>query len=197
MGGFAKAGQHRSATPIYACVPCSLNGFERELVGRIEIPNKERILAFGKSQNPGSFASVQAKAMEHVPMVGTDTAERRVSQAPEGWTLLDFRAADQRAAEAIEGSRHIYVGELNKRCQELGKDGDYTLMCASGMRAAVPRAGSPARGSRTSTSISAQWAPGSRRTADRSGLSAGLGNGRAAPALPFKKPMSSKMMSDR
>ena len=70
-------------------------------------------------------------------MVGTDTVERRVWHAPEGWTLLDVRAADQRAAEAIEGSRHIYVGELNKRCQERDKDGDYTLMCASGMRAAV------------------------------------------------------------
>lgn len=82
-------------------------------------------------------AAAQGKTMEHIPMIGTDTVERRVSQAPDGWTLLDVRAADERDAAAIEGSRHIYVGELNDRWQELDKRGDYTLMCASGMRATV------------------------------------------------------------
>ncbi len=82
-------------------------------------------------------AAAQGKTMEHIPMIGTDTVERRVSQAPDGWTLLDVRAADERDAAAIEGSQHIYVGELNDRWQELDKRGDYTLMCASGMRATV------------------------------------------------------------
>lgn len=82
-------------------------------------------------------AAAQGKTMEHIPMIGTDTVERRVSQAPDGWTLLDVRAADERDAAAIEGSQHIYVGELNERWQELDKHGDYTLMCASGMRATV------------------------------------------------------------
>ncbi|MDE0490521.1 rhodanese-like domain-containing protein [Psychrobacter sp. A3] len=53
------------------------------------------------------------------------------------WVLLDVRDADERAADAIEGSEHIYVGHLNERWQVLDKHRHYTLMCASGARATV------------------------------------------------------------
>ncbi|MXO47513.1 hypothetical protein GRI69_04485 [Erythrobacter vulgaris] len=45
--------------------------------------------------------------------------------------------ADERAGSAIDGSQHIYVGELGERYRELDPAKRYTLMCASGMRATV------------------------------------------------------------
>lgn len=82
-------------------------------------------------------AAAQGRSMEQVPMIATDEVERRVKGEPDEWTLLDVRDADEREEEAIDGSRHIYVGELNTRWKELDKDRRYTLMCASGMRATV------------------------------------------------------------
>ena len=69
-------------------------------------------------------------------MIGTDEVEKRLAGV-DGWTLLDVRDADERAEIAIDGSQHIYVGELNERHRELDPNRRYTLMCASGMRATV------------------------------------------------------------
>lgn len=82
-------------------------------------------------------AAAQAKPMEQVPMIGTAEVERRLREEASGWSLLDVRDAQERAAGAIEGSLHIYVGELHRRWAELDKNQRYTLMCASGMRASV------------------------------------------------------------
>lgn len=81
-------------------------------------------------------AAAQGVAMQQTPMIETGEVERRLSGA-DGWTLLDVRDADERTAAAIEGSQHIYVGQLNERWRELDPDRHYTLMCASGMRATV------------------------------------------------------------
>lgn len=81
-------------------------------------------------------AAAQGEKMQQTPMIETEEVERRLSDQ-EGWTLLDVRDADERAASAIAGSQHIYVGELNTRWQELDKNRHYTVMCASGMRATV------------------------------------------------------------
>lgn len=82
-------------------------------------------------------AAAQGKTMETIPTIGTDEVSKRLDAGRDGWTLLDVRDADERASAAIEGSRHIYVGELNERHAELDKNKHYTLMCASGMRATV------------------------------------------------------------
>ncbi len=68
-------------------------------------------------------------AMEHLVS--------RLQEKPGDWTLLDVRDADERQAQAIEGSRHIYVGELNEKWKDFDRGQRYTLMCASGMRATV------------------------------------------------------------
>ena len=70
-------------------------------------------------------------------MIGTDEIRKRLKDDRSDWTLLDVRDADERSEVSIDGSRHIYVGELNERWQELDKTRHYTLMCASGMRATV------------------------------------------------------------
>lgn len=82
-------------------------------------------------------AAAQGHDMEAIPMIGTDEVETRLNADAEDWTLLDVRDADELAESAIEGSRHIYVGELNERYRELDPARRYTLMCASGMRATV------------------------------------------------------------
>lgn len=82
-------------------------------------------------------ATAQGKTMRTIPMIGTGEVERRLESAGEDWTLLDVRDADERAQAAIEGSQHIYVGQLNERYRDLDPTKRYTLMCASGMRATV------------------------------------------------------------
>ena len=82
-------------------------------------------------------AAAQGRPMNAIPMIGTDEVERRLAQADDGWTLLDVRDADEREETSIDGSRHVYVGELNERFEDLDRDRRYTLMCASGMRATV------------------------------------------------------------
>jgi hydroxyacylglutathione hydrolase len=82
-------------------------------------------------------AAASGKTMRSIPMIGTKEVERRLQEKPGDWTLLDVRDADERQAQAIEGSRHIYVGELNEKWKDLDPRQRYTLMCASGMRATV------------------------------------------------------------
>ncbi|MEP2723190.1 MBL fold metallo-hydrolase [Roseibium sp.] len=82
-------------------------------------------------------AAAQGKAMQTIPMIGTGEVEHRLASSGEDWTLLDVRDADERAQAAIEGSQHIYVGQLNERYRDLDPAKRYTLMCASGMRATV------------------------------------------------------------
>lgn len=82
-------------------------------------------------------AAAQGRTMNAIPMIDTEEVENRLDSNPEGWTLLDVRDADERTETAIDGSQHIYVGELNERYSELDPSRRYTLMCASGMRATV------------------------------------------------------------
>lgn len=82
-------------------------------------------------------AAAQGRTMRTIPMIGTDEVAQRLANEEENWTLLDVRDADERAQSSIEGSRHIYVGELHTRYRDLDPSQRYTLMCASGMRATV------------------------------------------------------------
>ncbi|MBC7159738.1 MAG: MBL fold metallo-hydrolase [Porphyrobacter sp.] len=81
-------------------------------------------------------AAAKGEHMQATPMIETEEVARRLNGA-ENWVLLDVRDADERTAAAIEGSQHIYVGQLNEAWRELDPDRHYTLMCASGMRATV------------------------------------------------------------
>ncbi|WP_144097644.1 MBL fold metallo-hydrolase [Croceicoccus sediminis] len=82
-------------------------------------------------------AAAQGMGMQRLPTVVTEEVAERVAAGKAGWKLLDVRDADERAASAIDGSVHIYVGELAEKWRELDKDTHYTVMCASGMRASV------------------------------------------------------------
>lgn len=82
-------------------------------------------------------AAAQGHEMKTIPMINTEQVEKRLKAESGDWILLDVRDADERADSAIDGSQHIYVGELNERYRELDPAKRYTLMCASGMRATV------------------------------------------------------------
>lgn len=82
-------------------------------------------------------AAARGRKIGMIPMIGTREVQSRLNGKDTNWTLLDVRDADERAADFIDGSQHIYVGELNKHYCELDPDRQYTLMCASGMRATV------------------------------------------------------------
>ncbi|WP_211181204.1 rhodanese-like domain-containing protein, partial [Psychrobacter celer] len=81
-------------------------------------------------------AAAKSEQMQQTPMINTSEVEDRLTEA-ENWTLLDVRDIDERNANAIEGSNHIYVGHLNERWHELDQNRHYTLMCASGARATI------------------------------------------------------------
>jgi len=84
--------------------------------------------------------------MRTIPMVGTEIVEQRLADRADDWTLLDVRDAEERASAAIEGSQHLYVGQLNEGWRDLDRNRHYTLMCASGMRASVAAGWLAARG---------------------------------------------------
>ncbi|MGP9545395.1 MBL fold metallo-hydrolase [Psychrobacter sp. AOP7-B1-25] len=81
-------------------------------------------------------AATKGEQMQQTPMIDTTEVESRLNNA-QNWTLLDVRDIDERNANAIEGSQHIYVGHLNERWRELDQSRHYTLMCASGARATI------------------------------------------------------------
>jgi hydroxyacylglutathione hydrolase len=82
-------------------------------------------------------AAAAGKSLTQIPMIKTGEVRRRLDKDRSEWTLLDVRDADERSEASIDGSLHIYVGELNERWKELDKSRHYTLMCASGMRATI------------------------------------------------------------
>ena len=82
-------------------------------------------------------AAAQGMKMASLPMIGTNEVQDRLERKRDDWILLDVRDLDERRSGAIEGSDHIYVGELNSRFAELDRERAYTVMCASGMRASV------------------------------------------------------------
>ncbi|GGC34317.1 MBL fold hydrolase [Novosphingobium marinum] len=82
-------------------------------------------------------AAAAGTAMSATPMIGTEEVSRRLEGNADNWTLLDVRSIDERKEAAIDGSLHIYAGELAPRWRELDPARHYTLMCASGMRATV------------------------------------------------------------
>jgi hydroxyacylglutathione hydrolase len=80
--------------------------------------------------------AAQGRAFRSVAAVNaTDVSGRR--GAARSWTLLDVRTIDEVREGAIDGSRHVYLGHLPKRLDELDRTQHYTTMCASGVRATI------------------------------------------------------------
>ena len=82
-------------------------------------------------------AIAKGKNFESIPVISTDDVEQRLAQDNDDWVLLDVRAKDEVENGKIDGSKHIYIGELNTKYKDLDPSKKYTTMCASGQRATV------------------------------------------------------------
>ena len=84
---------------------------------------------------PGWAAA--GKAFLSVPVIDAGAVRERVSEQPEGWTLLDVRDRGEVSDGIVAGADTIYVGKLQEKLDGLAKDRHYTVMCASGARATI------------------------------------------------------------
>ncbi len=77
------------------------------------------------------------RAFNTVPVVDARTVQARLEAGTADWVLLDVRSAEEVAAASIDGARHVYVGELAQRIDDLDQNDRHTVMCGSGARATV------------------------------------------------------------
>lgn len=82
-------------------------------------------------------ASATGEKFESLPAVDFQTVQRRLAGLAEDWTLLDVRSQDEIDRFGMPGATTIYVGDLPARIGELEARRHITVMCASGVRAAL------------------------------------------------------------
>ncbi|RQD64668.1 MAG: MBL fold metallo-hydrolase [Desulfonatronovibrio sp. MSAO_Bac4] len=79
---------------------------------------------------------IQGKYFESIPAVYAGEIQRRISNNEE-FTLLDVRTRSEFSKEHLPGAKHIFLGELGKRAQELNTEESLTTFCGSGQRAII------------------------------------------------------------
>lgn len=81
--------------------------------------------------------SARGLPFHSLPVMHVDDIRERFREPPEGWQLLDVRSKTEYEEEAVDGSVHIYAGELPQQLDRLDPGRHYTVMCASGARATI------------------------------------------------------------
>lgn len=110
-------------------------GHERKNNPRLQFESRDAFIDYKVKEH--HYQPPYFRLMERLNLEGAKPASRIASPGNLSLSQLLECEADERAEGAIEGSVHIYVGELNTRWKELDKSHHYTLMCESGMRATV------------------------------------------------------------
>lgn len=77
------------------------------------------------------------RPFKKLALVGREKVQRRLREKLANWHLLDVRKAEEVEEQAIEGTRHLYLGHLRENIDALDKGAFYTVLCGSGMRAMV------------------------------------------------------------
>jgi hydroxyacylglutathione hydrolase len=77
------------------------------------------------------------EAFGTLPVLDVEAVRDRIDIRRPDWVLLDVRGAAEVEHTHIPGSRHIYLGELQSRVDELDRAYHYTVMCGSGTRATI------------------------------------------------------------
>ncbi len=72
-----------------------------------------------------------------LPVIDADEVRDRLDRACDQWLLLDVRGDEEVAENPMPEARHIYVGEIGRRLDELPENRHVTVMCGSGARATV------------------------------------------------------------
>ncbi|WP_170486453.1 FAD-dependent oxidoreductase [Ruegeria sp. HKCCE4150] len=84
---------------------------------------------YGSAKDPVNFAGMVA-----ADVLSGDMPIRHWDNAEEGF-LLDVRELPELAVECVEGVKHIPLGQLRGRVDELPKDREILVVCRSGQRA--------------------------------------------------------------
>ena len=82
------------------------------------------------------LSAVNQTGFAQCPAVGLNDVRQRWEKSDK-WTLLDVRKLSERRQSHIEGSVHIFLGNLLEQATALDKRQAYTTLCASGKRATV------------------------------------------------------------
>lgn len=85
------------------------------------------------------ISAVNQTGFAQCPAIGLNEVRQRWQQREKSdhWTLLDVRKLSERRQSHIEGSIHIFLGDLLEQAASLDKRQAYTTLCASGKRATV------------------------------------------------------------
>jgi len=78
----------------------------------------------------------QNKAIDSVGLITVRDLKNKLDN-DENILLLDVRSESEREEEYIEKSKHIYLGELTERIDELPKDKPIMTLCGNGSRASL------------------------------------------------------------
>lgn len=79
---------------------------------------------------------VQGRPFESIPAVYAGEVQRRISNNEE-FILLDVRTRREYDRGHLPGAQHIFLGELEKRVQEIDSQKTLTTFCGSGQRAII------------------------------------------------------------
>lgn len=94
---------------------------------------------------PAEFAKFAAAGGE-VANLNTVCATQVKELIKQDWQLLDVRKITEYNQGHIKGSKHIFLGHLPEKLNEISASKNYITMCASGMRASVAAAYLRAKG---------------------------------------------------
>lgn len=75
-------------------------------------------------------------AYERIPSVHVDELVRRIAD-DEPFTLLDVRKIEEFESGRLPGAKHVFLGHLEERLDEISRDKPVTTFCGSGQRAII------------------------------------------------------------
>ncbi|MFZ0256421.1 MAG: MBL fold metallo-hydrolase [Gammaproteobacteria bacterium] len=81
--------------------------------------------------------ATQGRKYDSIPAVYAGDLKRSLETEENNFILLDVRKQDEVAEGKLSGAKHIYLGELPQRLDEIPKDRPITTFCGSGQRAII------------------------------------------------------------
>jgi hydroxyacylglutathione hydrolase len=74
---------------------------------------------------------------DSIPAVYAGDIKKALDSKDNNFLLLDVRRLDEVAEGKLPGAKHVYLGELPKRLDEIPRDRPITTFCGSGQRAII------------------------------------------------------------
>lgn len=83
-----------------------------------------------------SYWETSGKRYDRIPAIHAEEIVRRIKER-EDFTILDVREISEYQEGHLPGSKHIFLGELPRRINEVDKNKPVTTFCGSGQRAII------------------------------------------------------------